>query len=129
MTTPSPDEFERRTRELFDDSVERLNGHTRSRLTRARNAALDELKTPAARRYWPRPYWLGIPLGGLGAAVLVAVFLMNGREAAVPSGESRLLPLDDFDIVADTDNFVLIRDVEFYTWLADEGIGDANSSG
>ncbi len=29
--------------------------------------------------------------------------------------------LDDFDIVADADNFELIQDVEFYSWLADSG--------
>ena len=124
MTTPSPDDFERRARELFDDSVERLDGQTRSRLTRARNAALNELKAPSTRRYW-----LGVPLGGLAAAALVAIVLMNGREAAVPKGEAGFLPLDDFDIVADTDNLELIRDVEFYSWLADQGVGDTTGSG
>lgn len=121
---PPPDELERRTRQLFEDSVDRLDARTRSRLTQARNAALNELKTSSTRRYWLRA-----PLGGLAAAVLVAVFVMFGRENGVPSPEVAALPLDDFDILADADSFDMLKDVEFYSWLADEGTGDGNNRG
>jgi hypothetical protein len=109
---------------LFEDSVERLDARTRSRLNQARNVALNELKSASSRRYW-----LAAPWGGLAAAVLVAVFLIVGRETGVRGGESGGLPLDDVDILADVDSFELILDVEFYSWLADENASDRNNSG
>lgn len=125
MVNPStPDPLEQRSRELFEDSVNRLDARTRSRLNQARQVALDELNKGKARRYW-----LTAPLGGLAAAALIAVLLLTVREATVPSQESAGLPLDDFDIVADTDNLELLQDVEFYSWLAEASGGDANSAG
>ena len=115
MNTPDP--LEERSRELFDESVERLDARTRSRLNQARQRALDEIKKGSARRYW-----LGAPLGGLAAAALIALILIrSGGEPTAPAGENASMPLDDFDIVADADNFELIQDVEFYSWLADQG--------
>jgi hypothetical protein len=76
-----------------------------------------------------RRYWLAAPLGGLAAAVLIAVLMMTGREATTPLQESTGLPLDDFDIVADADSLELLQDVEFYTWMAEASGPDANSTG
>jgi hypothetical protein len=45
-------DLEERARELFEESVERLDARTRSKLTQARNRALDEAKKGAARRRW-----------------------------------------------------------------------------
>lgn len=112
----TPDPFEERSRELFEESVERLDARTRSRLNQARQQALDEVKKGRVRRYW-----LAAPLGGLAAAALVALVLIRpGTESLAPNGENGSALLDDFDIVADADNFELIQDVEFYSWLADE---------
>jgi hypothetical protein len=124
MVTETPEELERRSRELFENSVDRLDARTRSRLHQARNVALDELKKGSTRRYW-----LSAPLGGLAAVVLVAVFLLSGRETVTPGSEPGILPLDDFDIVADTDNFEMLQDVEFYSWLAEQSAGESNNSG
>lgn len=124
VNTSLPDPVEQRSRELFEDSVERLDARTRSRLNQARQRALNELKKGSTRRYW-----LGIPLGGLAAAGLVAVVLMSGREPVGPPSENGSSMLDDFDIVADADNFEMIQDVEFYSWLADDGAGAGNNSG
>ena len=44
------DDLERKARTLFEDSVERLDAHTRSKLTQARNRAVDEVKQGATRR-------------------------------------------------------------------------------
>ncbi len=113
------DPLEERSRELFDDSVARLDARTRSRLNQARQRALEEVKKGRARRYW-----LGVPLGGLTAAVLIALILIRpGGEAGPAASESASNLLDDFDIVADADNFELIQDVEFYSWLADQSDG------
>lgn len=110
----APDPLEERSRELFESSVERLDARTRSRLNQARQRALDEIKKGSTRRYW-----LGAPLGGLAAAALIALLMIRGGgEVGAPAPESGNLPLDDFDIVADTDSFELIQDVEFYSWLA-----------
>ena len=115
MNTPDP--LEERSRELFDNSVERLDAQTRSRLNQARQRALAEMNKGSARRYW-----LAAPLGGLAAAALVALILIRpGGES--PSAENASVLLDDFDIVADADNFELIQDVEFYSWLAEQNDG------
>jgi hypothetical protein len=121
----APDPLEERSRGLFESSVERLDARTRSRLNQARQRALEEIKKGSTRRYW-----LGIPLGGLAAAALVAVLLIRGGgEVGAPQSENANLLLDDFDIVADADSFEIIQDVEFYSWLADEAAGTSNNSG
>jgi hypothetical protein len=112
--------LERRAKELFDQSVERLDARTRSKLTRARNAALDELN-----KSQPRLQWLRGPAAGLVAAtVLAAVVILWPRGGQMP--ETATLPLEDFDIVADAENLDMLEDVEFYAWLDEPVPGDAN---
>lgn len=112
----TPDPFEERSREVFDDSVERLDARTRSRLNQARQRAQEEVKKGSARRYW-----LAAPLGGLATAALIAlVMIRTGGESIAPGSEESAMTLDDIDIVADADSFELIQDVEFYSWLADQ---------
>lgn len=125
MNAVPPDPFEERSRELFEDSVDRLDARTRSRLNQARQRALEELKKGSNRRYW-----LGAPLGALAAAAVVAVVLVRGGgEPALTGRDSTNFRFDDFDIVADTDNFEMLRDVEFYSWLAVEDDGPGNNRG
>ncbi len=112
----TPDPFEERSRELFDDSVERLDARTRSRLNQARQRALEEMKKGS-----------GPPL----LARRAARWLGRGRSDRTDPDPRRrrgcrrqrmaATMLDDFDIVADADNFELIQDVEFYSWLAGSG--------
>jgi hypothetical protein len=124
VNDPRPDPLEQRSRELFEDSVGRLDARTRSRLNQARQQALNELNRGRTRRYW-----LAAPLGGLAAVSMIAVVLLMGRDPAAPAQESAALPLDDFDIVADADSLELLQDVEFYSWLAEASGPDANSTG
>jgi poly(3-hydroxybutyrate) depolymerase len=124
VNDPTPDPLEQRSRELFEDSVGRLDARTRSRLNQARQQALNELNRGRTRHYW-----LTAPLGGLAAAALIAVVMLTGRDPAAPAQESATLPLDDFDIVADADSLELLQDVEFYSWLAEASGPDANSTG
>lgn len=107
-----PGELENRARALFEDSVERLDAHTRSKLTQARNRALDEVQKGAARRRW-----IWAPAGGFALAAIVAVVMWSGglRSGAEPDA----LALEDIDIVADSENLDMLEDVEFYTWLED----------
>ena len=109
-------EFEARTRALFDQSVENLDGRTRSRLNRARHAALDELRaspTHAWRRAW-------IPLSGATAVVALAVWmaLSPGSQQGQPHESG--IPIDDLELFAESPSLDLLEDVEFYAWMADE---------
>lgn len=107
-----PGQLEDRARALFEDSVERLDARTRSKLTQARNRALDEATKGAARRRW-----IWAPAGGFALAAIVAVVMWSGglRSGAEPDS----LALEDIDIVADSENLEMLEDVEFYTWLED----------
>lgn len=111
----APDPLEVRSRELFESSVERLDARTRSRLNQARQRALDEIRKGSARRYW-----FTVPLGGLATAAVITLFLIRGGEPTAVRPDSAALLLDDLDIVADSDSFEMIRDVEFYAWLSPE---------
>lgn len=105
------DDLERKARELFDESVERLDARTRSKLTQARNRALDEVKQGA-----PRRRWIWAPAGGVALAAIVAVTMWSGSLRS--GGEPDALALEDIDIVADSENLEMLEDVEFYTWLS-----------
>ena len=109
------EDFEKKARELFEDSVERLDAGTRSKLTQARNRALDEVKKGAVRRRW-----IWAPAGGfaLAAVVAVGIVLSSGRTQPQPAPTA----LDDLEIVADQEDLDLLQDqdVEFYAWLDEQ---------
>ena len=109
------DDLENKARALFEDSVERLDARTRSKLTQARNRALDEVKKGAARRRW-----IWAPAGGfaLAAVVAVSVVLWSGR----PSPQPGPAALEDLEIVVDSEDLELLQDqdVEFYAWLDEQ---------
>jgi len=120
-------ENERRARELFDASVEGLDAETRSRLNRARQAAVAEVER-AHRSPWRT--WL--PAAAAASVALLAVVLWrmpgNGVEPTARSAEpvpaaevvEMLATSEDFDVAAE--------DPEFYTWLASQGL-PANGAG
>ena len=108
---PHESELEHKARALFEDSVERLDARTRSRLTQARNRALDEMSKGVVRR------WIWAPAGGIALAAIVAVVLSwGGLRSGADSGA---VALEDIDIVADSENLEMLQDVEFYMWLDD----------
>jgi negative regulator of sigma E activity len=104
-------DFEKRTREVLEESTARLEGRTLSRLTQARHAALDRLQQPMRRRWG-----LFVPAGAAAAAVL-AVVIWGNRTVPVDPG-----PVDDVEMLADGDapDFVDGEDLEFYEWAAGE---------
>jgi hypothetical protein len=109
---PEQKDLESRARAAFDASVESLDGRTRSKLTRARHAAMEELHR-SARRPWQRA---SVALGGLSAAVL-AVWVGIGQFTPVTPSE---IVLDDIELVADAPSLELLNEVEFYAWVARE---------
>ena len=109
--------FEERSRALFHDSVESLDFAMRSRLTRARHAALEAAATN--RRPWFFRLTFLTPAGVTAAAVLAAFLWMGSPVVHSPitaaDGQSSL---EDLDIVASSDDPIdmLQDDIEFYDW-------------
>lgn len=105
------DRFAKSAKSLFDDSVERLDAATVSRLTRNRHRALEELER--SRHRAARAFWM--PATGLAAALLVAVVVMR-----TPADHDALLdqPLaQDFDMLLEEDSLEMLEELEFYSWL------------
>jgi hypothetical protein len=121
--------FEQRARQLLRDSVEGLPAHMRSRLTRARHAAL------AARPSWysgPLGRWVPAGAGALAAATLAVLFLVG------PRGENPAVNVlasagpEDLEMLVDSDAVQLGRDADvdydFYEWAASEAKGGSAPS-
>jgi len=107
-------DFEKRTRELLEESTARLDGRTQSRLTQARHAALEQSQRPARAR-WS----LFLPAGAAAAAAVLAVVMWVGRPIAVTEPAA----VDDIDILADADAPEFLdggEDLEFYEWASGE---------
>jgi len=116
MTDERMRELERKSRAAFDESVESLDAASRSRLTRARARALEELQ----RR---RPAWSStwLPAGAAAAAALAAVMLWQGEEGAAPATTPAFAALEDLDMMAGGEDLAMFdEDEEFYAWAADE---------
>lgn len=115
-------ELERKSRAAFDDSVDALDAATRSRLTRARAQALEELRH---RRLDWSSTWL--PAGAAAAAALVAAMLWVGHENGERPGAPALAALEDLDLVAGGEDLEMFdEDGEFYAWAVDQmsdGVG------
>ena len=106
--------FERRTREVLEESSARLDGRTLSRLTQARHAALEQAQRPA-RLAWR----FMVPAGATAAAAIAMVLWMGPGRDAAPGGNS----LEDLELLADADAPDFVEDgedLEFYEWAADE---------
>jgi negative regulator of sigma E activity len=112
-------DFEKRSQEILEESIARLDGRTRSRLTQARHAALAQLEKPA--RQWWRSY---VPAGAAAAAAVLAVMLYVRPGTVVePRGPQNPATVEDMDILADAEAPDFTEDtddVEFYEWAAGE---------
>jgi hypothetical protein len=107
--------LERKSRAAFDASVEATDAATRSRLARARRAALagldrGRLGRPAA--------W--VPAGAAAAAV-VAALLWQREEAGAPVAQAPAIASEDLDLVTAGEDFGLLgEDADFVAWAAGE---------
>ena len=120
-----PTEFEKRTREVLEESTSRLDGRTLSRLTQARHAALDRAQRPA--RHWWRTY---VPAGAAAAVAVLAVMMWTGQPKipeSTPGTAQNPAPLatpfEDLEILSDADAAEFVadgEDLEFYEWAAGE---------
>ncbi len=103
------EELEVQAKEMFDDSVERLDAATLSRLNQSRHAALEELQQARPGFVWGR--WL--PLTGVAAVAVATVMVMQGPDSMDMSTES----VTDFEILLEGESLEMLEDLEFYSWL------------
>ncbi len=126
-------ELERRVQALLTESVQRVDGRARSRLNRARHAALTEAARPRRwYRYGPRQLaaragrrLLWMPAAGaVAAALLVAVVLWPHAPPVYPAVDTR--HAEDLELLADREGMDLMQggDGQFYEWaMAQAGKG------
>ena len=123
--------FERRARTVLEESLTRVDARTRSRLNRARQAALEAAAMP-------RPFWRGfsaLPIAGAVAAGVLAVALtvfMHGPLHQASRSDGSQPALEVLDMLADDDGMALMEnyDHSFYEWAAaqaDAGSGDSST--
>jgi hypothetical protein len=110
--------LESRSRALFQDSVVGLDMPMRSRLTRARHAALDAAAASAGPWFFRKPRWT--PTAGVAAAGLLAVALWVGGASLHHGMPGTPASLEDLDIVASSEGSsgdaleMLQDDIDFY---------------
>lgn len=130
--------FERRARAVLEASVARVDARTRSRLNRARQAALEA----AAVRH--RPLWHrapALPIAGAVAAGVLAAALalfMHGPSHPGSRIEGSQPSFEVLDMLADDDSIAFMQDYDhsFYEWAAaqadtggaDSGAGQTGGS-
>ncbi|HEU4484863.1 MAG TPA: hypothetical protein VFR96_05175 [Povalibacter sp.] len=111
-----PTGFERRSKAVFEASVDGLSGDIRSRLARARHRAVAEVRStraPMARRFW-------MPAAGLGAAALAAILFalpMSHRERALPAP---VASAEDMAMLLNSEDLDMIENMDFYSWMDSE---------
>jgi hypothetical protein len=108
-------DVERRSRELYDESVDGVDMRTRSRLTQARHAALAAADGVAAR-----PRWMSLaPAYGAAAALVLGVALWvnhanSDKFTAMADGRNGI---EDLELVVSNDQLEFLQDdPEFYEW-------------
>lgn len=116
------DSLEEHSRALFNESVDGLDFAQRSRLTQARNAAI-EAASAARRPRWFSRIGVLMPAGVSAAAILGAVLWLDSplsqHAVTVADGQPNF---DDLEMVAFADESsgdaidMLQDDIEFYDW-------------
>jgi len=125
-------EIEERSRALFNDSVDGMDFALRSRLTQARNAAVE---AASSNRPWYTRIAVLAPAGVSAAAVLGAVLWLGSplvqHAGTVADGQN----LEDLELVASSDEGagdaldMLQDDIEFYDWADRSANSGAATSG
>ncbi len=134
MTSEPGDDsnLERRLRALLDESAGTASGHVRSRLTRARYAALEEAartRTSFWRQFLTSSRGF-LPAGTVAAAVLVAMLLLSDRIARTPvPAHDQPSTFEEIELLADAEVLELLQeaDGEFYEWAAEQSEAEGSS--
>ena len=98
--------FEQRTKALFDESVDGLNGNLRSRLTQARHQALTEAgSSRISRRVW-------IPAAGLTTVAAITAFVVVPRIQSEHRETEAFASADDMAILLNNDDLDRLLNAE-----------------
>jgi len=103
--------IEDKAKQLFDESVQGLDGQTLSRLNRGRQRAIAELR--AGSGFQSLSPW--VPAAGVTAAAVFAVVLLTGEPPKDDLSATSIAT--DFEILLDADSIDMLEDLEFYSWL------------
>lgn len=114
------DPFSKAARARFNDSVESLDAATLSRLNQNRQRALEQ----AARSPLAMVSTRWLPATGAVAAAVVAVALWTGPQS-VPELSSPSVA-SDLEIILEVDDFEMLENLEFYSWIDLDESGDGN---
>jgi hypothetical protein len=111
--------LEQRAKQLFDASVENLDGPTRAKLAQVRNSALERTQRPSLTDgLLLPPRWVA----GLSAAALTAVaVLVVWQNGAAPDGPVEVAAFNDLDLLLAEDELEMLEELEFYAWLEEQG--------
>jgi len=111
--TTADGEFVDQAKKLFDESVDRLDGETRSKLNRGRQVALAEIRSGSRR--WVQ--WA--PAGGVAVAAVAALVVWMGN----PQFDMMDSPevASDMEILLTEDSLEMLEDLEFYSWIEFDG--------
>jgi len=112
-----------KARELFDESVSRLDAATLSRLNKGRHDALERLQHARLAQQWRR--W--VPATGIAAAVLLTVMVTRGPGMIVAPDVPATVT--DFEILMDEEGLEMLEDLEFYSWIDPADFEGAGSVG
>ena len=114
------DDFVRRAAASLDDSVEALDGTTRSQLAAARNSALEGRRRRSS--FAGFPYATPVAASLLGVVVGLGVLLWPGDDPG-EALDTLALAEDDaglIELLALQDPAELAEDPDFYVWVEDQ---------
>ncbi|RMG50913.1 MAG: hypothetical protein D6717_13340 [Gammaproteobacteria bacterium] len=105
--------LDQKVREALDAQASSLDEQTRARLRAARRQAL----TSGRGRWLPSARKSRLPAWGAAVAATLVLLLLAGLWGRQEAPE---LPLEDLEVLAETDDLDLYRELDFYLWLERE---------
>jgi hypothetical protein len=114
--------LERYARAVLEESVTHVDARTRSRLNRARQAAVAVAAGSAGRTVWRGLHLMPVT-GAVAAAVLIALGVFNFRPLLQPRPDGAQPSFEVLDMLADDENMRMMEDEDdhsFYEWAAAE---------
>jgi hypothetical protein len=113
--------FVRKAKAMFEQSVDGVDGQTRSRLSQSRQAALAELDSGTVSFVSLGRWMHWAPATGVAAVAVAAVVLWNGN-LSFDTGIGPIDPIEsampgDFELLMTEDSFDMLQDLEFYSWI------------
>jgi hypothetical protein len=110
-TEPDDSALAKHARELFDESVQELDGETQSRLTRGRHRALEQARGGVAHAGWLR--WSPVAVAAVAATAVLIVWSPDDRVDELPRTVAT-----DLELLLDEEELEMLEDLDVYRWMA-----------